>query len=268
MSRPPVILVVDDTPQNIRLLDAILGPRGYAVLQATSGPEALAAVAAQPPDLVLLDIVMPGMDGYEVCRQLRDSPATALLPVVMITASGEQEKLKATESGADDFITKPFNQAELLARIRSLLRIKSYHDTIQRQAAELAEWNQTLTEHVEERTSELAEARAQILELYRALAERNQTLQETLEKLMAAQEQGWSRAGNKAVTEKLTAREQDVLRLVAQGFTNNEIASALYVSLATVKTHVEHIIAKLGVSDRTQAAVRAVELGFLVEHAR
>ena len=108
----------------------------------TSGREALErARRCEPVDLVLLDIVMPEMDGYEVCRALRADPATAFLPVVMITASGEQEKLAAIEAGADDFVTKPFDQAELLARVGSLLRIKRYHDTIERQAAELAAWN-------------------------------------------------------------------------------------------------------------------------------
>ena len=155
MERRPTILVVDDTPPNIKVLDAILAPRGYAVVSATSGPEALERVARQPPDLILLDIVMPGMDGYEVCRRLRADPATRLLPVIMITASGDQEKVRAIEAGADDFIPKPFNQAELLARVRSLLRIKEYHDTIERQAAQLAEWNRTLEARVRQQVEEL-----------------------------------------------------------------------------------------------------------------
>jgi adenylate cyclase len=132
------VLVVDDTPHNIKLLEAVLLPRGYAVIPATPGPEALAKVATEPPDLILCDVVMLGLDGYEVCRRLRADPATRLLPVVMVTASGEQEKIKAIEAGADDFLMKPFNQAELLARVKSLIRIKEYHDTIQAQAAELA----------------------------------------------------------------------------------------------------------------------------------
>jgi adenylate cyclase len=151
----PRILVVDDTPANVRLLEAVLRPRGYEVLRAGSGPEALEAVARDRPDLVLLDIVMPGIDGYEVCRQLRATPASAVLPVVMITASGNEEKLRALEAGADDFIAKPFDQAELLARVRSLLRVKEYHDLIESQATELAEWNRTLEARVDEQVAEL-----------------------------------------------------------------------------------------------------------------
>ena len=152
------VLVVDDTPQNVRLLEAILIPRGYQVVTASSGQQALDLVAEQLPDIVLLDIMMPGMDGHEVCRRLRADEATALLPVVMVTASGDQNKVKALESGADDFIPKPVNQTELLARVRSLLRIKAYHDTIQRQAAELAEWNRTLEQRVQEQLARLERA--------------------------------------------------------------------------------------------------------------
>jgi adenylate cyclase len=131
VSDAPVILVVDDVPQNVRLLEAVLAPHGYAVLTATSGEEALERVDAEDVDLVLLDIVMPGIDGYEVCRRLRAQERTRFLPVVMVTASGEQEKRLAIEAGADDFVAKPFDQAELLARVRSLLRIKRYHDAIE-----------------------------------------------------------------------------------------------------------------------------------------
>ena len=155
MTDEPLVLAVDDLPANVRLLDAVLSPRGYRVLGAGSGPEALALVAEHRPDLVLLDIVMPEMDGYEVCRSLRQDPATAFLPVVMITASGDQERLLAIRAGADDFVTKPFDQAELIARVRSLLRIKRYHDTIEGQAAELAEWNRTLERRVQEQVEQL-----------------------------------------------------------------------------------------------------------------
>jgi adenylate cyclase len=106
-------------------------------------------------DLVLLDIVMPGIDGYEVCRRIRSAPDTAFLPVVMVTASGNQEKIRAIEAGADDFVSKPFDQSELLARVASLARIKRYHDTITEQAAELAQWNAELEARVNAQLEEL-----------------------------------------------------------------------------------------------------------------
>lgn len=149
------VLAVDDLPQNLRLLDAVLSPRGYRMLTAASGEEALAMLPGSGADLVLLDIVMPGMDGYEVCRRIRDTPGCEFLPVVMITASGDQEKVRAIEAGADDFVSKPFDQGELLARVANLARLKRYHDTIERQAAELAEWNAELESRVRAQVDEL-----------------------------------------------------------------------------------------------------------------
>jgi adenylate cyclase len=149
------ILIVDDLPQNIRLLEAVLAPRGYDVVPASSGAEALEHVMAGDIGLVLLDILMPEMDGYEVCRRIRADEASRFLPVVMVTASGEQEKLAAIEAGADDFIAKPFDQNELLARVRSLLRIKTYHDTIEAQATELKAFNEQLERRVQEQVDEL-----------------------------------------------------------------------------------------------------------------
>src|SRR4029453_19222067 len=137
------------------MLEAILSPRGYTVLSARSGEEALAKVASDRPDLVLLDIVMPRVDGYEVCKRLRNDPGSSYLPVVMITASDQEERVRALEAGADDFIQKPFDQAELLARVHSLLRIKRYHDTIESQAAELAAWNRELEQRVSDQVDAL-----------------------------------------------------------------------------------------------------------------
>jgi adenylate cyclase len=155
VARQSRILVVDDTAQNRRLMEAVLSPLGHAVSSAASGREALDLIAAEPPDLVLLDIVMPEMDGYEVCRSLRADPATQMLPIIMLTSSGDQDKVDAIEAGADDFIARPFDAHELLARVRSLLRIKEYHDTIQAQAAELAELNHTLESRVSAQVDEL-----------------------------------------------------------------------------------------------------------------
>jgi adenylate cyclase len=155
MTEPVTILAVDDQPANLRLLDAVLSPRGYRVVRASSGEQALELLPSSGADLVLLDIVMPGIDGYDVCRRIRSAPETAFLPVVMITASGHQEKTRAIEAGADDFVSKPFDQSELLARVASLARIKRYHDTITRQAAELAQWNAELEARVNTQLEEL-----------------------------------------------------------------------------------------------------------------
>jgi adenylate cyclase len=142
------ILVVDDVPENVRLLEALLAPRGYDVISATDGRAALELAESAKPDLVLLDVVMPQLDGYGVCRRLRERETTAVLPVIMLTASDGPEKTKAIEAGADDFIAKPFNHDELFARVRSLLRIKRYHDTIK-------ELNRTLEERVQTQVDEL-----------------------------------------------------------------------------------------------------------------
>jgi adenylate cyclase len=155
MTDQVTVLAVDDQPPNLRLLDAVLSPRGYRVIMASSGEQALELLPSSSADLVLLDIVMPGIDGYEVCRRIRSTPETAFLPVVMITASGHQEKTRAIEAGADDFVSKPFDQSELLARVASLARIKRYHDTVTRQAAELAQWNAELEARVNTQLEEL-----------------------------------------------------------------------------------------------------------------
>ena len=155
MASPVTVLAVDDQPANLRLLDAVLTPRGHRVLTASSGAEALALLETEDVDLVLLDIVMPEMDGHEVCRRIRSTPATEFLPVVMITASGSEQRLAALESGADDFVTKPFDKSELLARVASLARIKRFHDTIRRQADELTDWNTELETRVARQVAEL-----------------------------------------------------------------------------------------------------------------
>src|SRR6266498_1968631 len=142
------ILVVDDKPQNHRLIEALLAPYGYAISSAASGEEAIRIVASDPPDLMLLDVVMPGMSGYEVCRWVRANDPTRVLPIVMVTANPDQDKVAAIDAGADDFVVEPFERHELLARVRSLLRIKSFNDTIAAQAAELARLNRTLEDRV------------------------------------------------------------------------------------------------------------------------
>ncbi|HYB40543.1 MAG TPA: response regulator [Candidatus Methylomirabilis sp.] len=156
MSAPAKILVVDDLAQNVKLLADLLSVKGYAVATAASGVEALAKVESERPDLVLLDVMMPEMSGYEVCRKIRENPATGILPVVMVTSLDPgPERIRGLEAGADDFLTKPVNQAELLARVRSLVRVKQLYDTVQSQASQLAEWNKTLEDRVGEQVAQL-----------------------------------------------------------------------------------------------------------------
>ena len=129
------ILVVDDTPHNVKLLADILGMKGYAVTTATHGQEALDKVAADMPDLILLDIMMPGLSGYDVCNRLRADPATALLPIVLCTSLDPgQERVKGIEAGADDFLTKPVSDVALIARVRSLARLKMMTDELRMRA--------------------------------------------------------------------------------------------------------------------------------------
>lgn len=149
------LLVVDDTPANLRLLEAVLGTEGYEVATAESGEEALTRMAVGDVDAVLLDLLMPGIDGVEVCRRLRADEAHRALPVLMLTAGGEQQKVAALDAGADDFLAKPFDRAELLARVRSLVRIKRAQDTVRAQALALAEANATLERRVAEQVASI-----------------------------------------------------------------------------------------------------------------
>lgn len=120
------IMVVDDNYSNVELLDALLSARGYNVLKAYNGEDALKIAEDVRPHLILLDVMMPKMDGYEVCKRLKTSDVTKFIPVIMLTAlSSVEDKVKGIEAGADDFISKPFQKPELLARVRSLVRVKN-----------------------------------------------------------------------------------------------------------------------------------------------
>jgi adenylate cyclase len=150
------VLVVDDTPANVKLLADLLKVKGYEVSTAANGDEGLAKVASEHPDIVLLDIMMPGKSGYDVCRTIRANPETALLPVVLVTSlDPNQERVKGMEAGADDFLQKPINQQELFARVKSLLRVKALQDEVKQQADKLAEWNAMLKARVQEQVTEL-----------------------------------------------------------------------------------------------------------------
>jgi putative two-component system response regulator len=125
------VLVVDDIAGNARLLESLLAPDGHTVRTAGDGAEALHVVRAERPDLVLMDVMMPRVDGFEACRAIKEDPATRLIPVVLVTALNDTaSRLRGIDAGADDFVSKPFNAPELRARVRSLLRIKRYTDDL------------------------------------------------------------------------------------------------------------------------------------------
>lgn len=148
------VLVVDDHEANVRLLADLLEMHGLAVRKAHDGPSCLASVAEQFPDLILLDVIMPGLDGFEVCRRLREQYGDRMLPIVIVTTLDPmEERVKGLECGADDFLSKPIHPPELLARVRSLLRAKRLYDQVQALATELAELNRTLEFRVQDETA-------------------------------------------------------------------------------------------------------------------
>ena len=130
-TKKPVILCVDDEPPNLTLLEALLVPRGYEVVKSENGQDALARISEQKIDLVLLDVMMPGLDGFEVCRRIKDNEQNRAIPVVMITAmTAREDRVRGIEAGAEDFISKPIDSSEVLARIRMLLKIKELNDRL------------------------------------------------------------------------------------------------------------------------------------------
>src|SRR5262249_16784616 len=146
---PPRILIVDDSDTNRDILDARLKSHGFETLQAADGEEALDAARRHLPDLILLDVMMPKLSGIEVCRRLKGDAALPYTPIILVTAKPDtQDVIAGLDAGADEYLAKPIDQAALVARVRSMLRVKALHDQVQAQAADLASWNRTLEQRV------------------------------------------------------------------------------------------------------------------------
>jgi class 3 adenylate cyclase/CheY-like chemotaxis protein len=153
---PPRILIADDIPANLHILQTRLAAQGYEIITAADGEAALAAAREQQPDLILLDVMMPKMDGIEVCRTIKADPSLPFVPIIMVTAKAESKDIVAgLEAGADEYLTKPVDQTALVARVKSMLRIKHLHDTGQDLAAQLAGWNKTLEQRVQEQVGQI-----------------------------------------------------------------------------------------------------------------
>ena len=160
---PPLILAIDDTPENLEILKVRLEANGYEVITAADGEQGLAMTREHRPDLVLLDIMMPKLDGIAVVSALKQDVATRAIPVILVTAKADTRDVVAgLDAGGDDYLTKPFDHAALLARVRSMLRQKALHDTVEeqaghleRQASQLETWNQSLERKVAEQVGEI-----------------------------------------------------------------------------------------------------------------
>ncbi len=153
MNDPQRILIVDDNEAN---RDTRLKVHGYELLQAADGEEALAAVQRDHPDLILLDVMMPKLDGVEVCRRIKGDATLPFTPIILVTSKSDtRDVIAGLDAGADEYLTKPVDQAALVARVKSVLRVKALHDQVQAQAADLAAWNRTLEQRVAEQLGEI-----------------------------------------------------------------------------------------------------------------
>jgi len=156
MNNPQRILIVDDNEANRDILEARLKVHGYELLQAADGEEALAAVQRDHPDLILLDVMMPKLDGVEVCRRIKGDATLPFTPIILVTSKSDtRDVIAGLDAGADEYLTKPVDQAALVARVKSVLRVKALHDQVQAQAADLAAWNRTLEQRVAEQLGEI-----------------------------------------------------------------------------------------------------------------
>jgi adenylate cyclase len=161
--QPALILIADDNEANLDILETRLGSQGYAVSTARDGEEAVARAQTDLPDLILLDVMMPKLDGFEVCRRLKANTSLPFMPIILVTAKADTKDVVAgLDMGADEYLTKPVDQTALVARVRSILRIKSLHDTVLEQANrlslqadQLAQWSQTLEQKVAAQVAEL-----------------------------------------------------------------------------------------------------------------
>ena len=215
------ILCVDDEPLNLSLLEAMLSPRGYDVVSAVNGPEALEKIAAERIDICLLDVMMPGMDGFEVCRRIKSDDLHRNIPVVMVTSYADMEnRIRGIEAGAEDFISKPFDSAEVLARIKMLLHVKSLNE-------ELRNAHDTLELTVHERTGELTRANAQLL-------------QEIVERKGAEESLQAAFAEIKLLKERLQAENVYLQQEVAREYNFGEIIGQS-IAIAHVFSRIEQV---------------------------
>ena len=222
------ILCVDDGPLNLSLLDAMLSPRGYQVIPATNGPQALEKIRTERIDICLLDVMMAGMDGFEVCRRIKADEAHRNIPIVMITSYADMEnRIRGIEAGAEDFISKPFDSAEVLARIKMLLQVKFLHDRRRELEADLQRAHDNLELTVTERTGELTRANLQLTQEIQERRKAEESLQGTYAEI-------------KGLKDRLQAENIYLQQEVARSYNFGEIIGQSEV-LAQVFLRVEQV---------------------------
>ena len=284
---PAKVLVVDDTPANVSLLLDALTEAGHELLVAESGRSALALLAHNLPDLILLDVVMPGLDGFETCRRIKALPACRDLPVLFMTALDEpEEKVRAFAAGAVDYILKPAYPPEVLARVAAHLQIRALQKNLADELALRTEAEEQLSQSLD-RAIVLADAAGRIVFSTRLaedllhkhfptravgvlpaqfghggpLVVRRFAESGRSDLQMLVLEERDAAPGPAALLKLgLTTREAEVLYWIAQGKSNPDTATILGASVRTVHKHVEHIFQKLGLETRNAAARAALEI--------
>ena len=288
MTTRSTLLVVDDTPANIGVLLDALGDAGYEVLVAESGRSAMAQIEHADPDLILLDVVMPGLDGFQTCRHFKQSERWREVPVIFMTAIDEpQQKVRAFEAGAVDYIVKPFFEGEVLARVRTHLELRQLRRSLEDELALRLDAENQLARSLD-RAVVIADARGSILftsRLAEDLLHRHCSDYEQgkLPRSLRANDNGlvvrrFTEPGRDDVeclvlepklsaaapaallVLGLTAREAEVLFWIAQGKSNPDIATILGAGVRTIHKHVENIFKKLGCETRAAAAVTAQDV--------
>lgn len=288
MKSPRRVLVVDDTPANVSLVLDALSDAGHEILVAESGRSALALLEHTTPDIILLDVVMPGMDGFTACQRIKQLPASQSVPVLFMTAlDTPDEKLRAFSAGAVDYILKPVNPAEVLARVNTHLQIRALQRSLEEELAMRIEAENQLRQSLD-RAVVLADSTGRITfatrlaesllhkhfpghipgQLPAQLSAENPPVivrrfaepgRSDLS-LLVLEERG-SPPGPAALMQLgLTAREAEVLYWIAQGKSNPDIATILEAGVRTVHKHVENIFRKLGLETRNAATLAALEI--------
>jgi len=217
----PRILCVDDEPANLRVLEALLLSNGYQVAKAANGQEAVSILITDNIDLILLDVMMPKIDGFELCKRIKENGRLRIIPIIMITAlTSKQDRIKGIEAGAEDFISKPFDRAEVMARIRMLLKLKELSDLTVKQNQELKQWNDKLVQEVQEQTLTLQRQNQDLLTANGKLQKNFNDIILSFSNLIELRHQSmWSHSNNvaritKLITERMGFEQVEADRIV------------------------------------------------------